>query len=53
MLGADGGGENIVEVRGVAKDEDGGELLIFGEFAEELERLCSRKKKLGFLDLVF
>src|SRR5580692_2857236 len=40
-------------MRGVAKDEDGGEVLVFGEFAEKLERLCAGEKLIGFADFVF
>ena len=40
-------------MRGVAEEEDGGEFLVFGEFAEELERFGSGEKLIGFADFVF
>ena len=32
MLGAQGGGDQIIEVRSVAEDKDGGIVFVFGEF---------------------
>jgi len=40
-------------VRGVAEEEDGGEILVFGEFAKELEGLGAGEKLIGFADFVF
>src|SRR5215467_67806 len=37
----------------MAKHKDGGGLLVFGKFAEELKGFCAGKKQLGFLDFVF
>ena len=53
MLCADGGGDEIVEVRGVAEDEDAGELLVFAEFAEELQGFGAGKQQIRFLDFLF
>jgi hypothetical protein len=38
---------------GVAEEEDGEEFLVFGEFAEELERLGAGEKLIGFANFVF
>lgn len=53
MFAADRSGEDVVEMRSVAKDENGGCLLVFREFAEELEGFRAGKEKLGFLDFAF
>jgi len=37
----------------MAKDKDGGCLLVFGKFAKELKGFRAGKKQLGFLDFVF
>src|SRR5215470_344772 len=36
VAGADGSGDDVVQVRGVTEDEDGGEILVPSEFAEKL-----------------
>src|SRR5579859_330365 len=53
MGGTQRGGDEIVEMRGVAEEEDDGEFLVFGEFAEELERFGAGEELVGFADLVF
>lgn len=53
MFAAHSSGEDVVEMRSVAEEKDGGCLLIFGEFAEELEGFRAGKEKLGFLDFAF
>jgi len=51
--GAEGSGDEVVEMGGVAEEENGGEFLVFGEFAEELERLGAGEQQVGFADFGF
>ena len=40
-------------MRGMAEEEDGGELFVFGEFTEELEGFGAGEELIGFADFVF
>lgn len=53
MVGAQRRSDQVVQVRGVAEEEDGGEIFVFGEFAEKLERFGAGEKLFGFTDFVF
>src|ERR1700731_2494836 len=53
MVGAERGGDEVVEVGRVAEEENGGEFLVFGEFAEELKRFGPGKQQFGFADFGF
>ena len=53
MVGAERGGDEVVEVGRVAEEENGGEFLVFGEFAEELEGLGAGEELIGFADFIF
>jgi hypothetical protein len=53
MGGAERSGDEVVEVRGVAEEEDGREFLVLGEFAEELERFGTGEELVSFADFIF
>jgi hypothetical protein len=53
VVGAEGSGDQVVEVRSVAEEEDGGEVFVFCEFTEELEGFGAGEELIGFADFVF